>query len=64
MIFKNRNRGGNYTDESSPEYWMSFSDMMSSLLMIFILFLILSILQLSRQKELLVEKEDEVRIKL
>lgn len=59
MIFKNRNRG-NYTDESSPEYWMSFSDMMSSLLMIFILFLILSILQLSRQKELLVEKEDEV----
>ncbi len=39
---------------------MSFSDMMSSLLMIFILFLILSILQLSRQKELLVEKEDEV----
>ncbi|MCF6463992.1 OmpA family protein [Clostridium sp. Cult1] len=59
MILKNKSKE-NYIDESPLEYWMSFSDMMSSLLMIFILLLILSILQLSRQKELLIEKEDEV----
>ncbi len=59
MIFKDRS-SNEYANESPPEYWMSFSDMMSSLLMVFILFLILTILQLSRQKELLAEKEDEV----
>lgn len=58
MIFKNDNLDN--IEESPPEYWMSFSDMMSSLLMIFILFLTLAMLQLTKQEEQLVAKSDEV----
>ena len=54
-------------EENPPEYWSSFSDMMSGLLMIFILFLTMTILQLNIQEDLLhdkegllQEKEDEV----
>lgn len=54
-------------EENLPEYWSSFSDMMSGLLMIFILFLTITILQLNIQEDLLhdkevllQEKEDEV----
>lgn len=48
------------SDENPPEYWLSFSDMMSSLLLIFILFLTLAMLQLSIQQKQLTEREDEV----
>jgi len=55
------------TEDNPPEYWSSFSDMMSGLLMIFILFLTMTILQLNIQEDilrdkesLLQEKEDEV----
>lgn len=58
MIFKNHEEEN--MEENPPEYWMSFSDMMSSLLMIFILFLTLAMLQLTRQEEQLIAREDEV----
>jgi len=44
--------------ENAPEYWASFSDMMSGLLMIFILFLTMTILQLNIQEDLLRDKEN------
>lgn len=54
-------------EENAPEYWSSFSDMMSGLLLIFILFLMVTMFQLSlkeeileNKEELLTEKENEV----
>jgi len=47
-------------DEEVPEYWRSFSDMMAGLLMIFILFLTIAMLQLNIQEDLLQDKEEEV----
>ena len=47
-------------EEEVPEYWRSFSDMMAGLLMIFILFLTIAMLQLNIQEDLLQDKEEEV----
>ena len=47
-------------EEKATEYWMSFSDMMASLLLVFILFLTMTMYQVSLQEELLSDKEDEV----
>lgn len=47
-------------EEKSTEYWMSFSDMMSGLLMVFILFLTMAMYQVSVQEKLLLQKEEEV----
>lgn len=47
-------------EEKATDYWMSFSDMMASLLLVFILFLTMTMYQVSVQEELLSDKEDEV----
>ncbi|WP_132995202.1 OmpA family protein [Sporanaerobacter acetigenes] len=47
-------------EEKVTDYWMSFSDMMASLLLVFILFLTMTMYQVSVQEELLSDKEDEV----
>lgn len=47
-------------EEEVPEYWRSFSDMMAGLLMIFILFLTIAMLQLNIQEDLLQDKEEEI----
>lgn len=45
--------------EEVPDYWITFSDLMSSLLMIFILFLSLALLQLNNEQEKVVSMEAE-----
>lgn len=46
-------------EEEVPDYWITFSDLMSSLLMIFILFLSLALLQLSSEQEKVSSMEAE-----
>ena len=44
------NRGGTKVDEENP-YWMSFSDLMSGLLVIFILAAVALIIELTQKSE-------------
>lgn len=48
--------------EEPPNYWMSYSDMMSGLLLIFVLFLSISIFQFNEQSKLLTEQSEEIKI--
>lgn len=48
--------------EEPPNYWMSYSDMMSGLLLIFVLFLSISIFQFNEQSKLLIEQSEEIKI--
>lgn len=48
--------------EEPPNYWMSYSDMMSGLLLIFVLFLSISSFQFDEQSKLLTEQSEKIKI--
>lgn len=56
----NRENGG-YPEET-PNYWMSYSDMMSGLLLVFILFLTISMLMFNETSESLAETQDRLSV--
>lgn len=49
-------------NEDAPNYWMSYSDMMSGLLLMFILFLTISMLMFNETSESLAETQDRLGI--